>query len=62
MKVKGTRNGQIIWWDGKYWTHDESKAATVTKDEAARILRVTNANNRFLDYEDRVTADSVESK
>lgn len=61
MKIKGTRNGQIIWWDGKYWTQNESQAVKVSRAEAERILRVTHANNRFLDYEDRVTANSVES-
>lgn len=62
MKIKGTRNGQIIWWDGQYWTPNESDAAKIAPDDVERILRVTNANNRFLDYADRVTANPVESK
>jgi hypothetical protein len=62
MKVRGRNyDGATVWLDQSgYWVSDSFLAADFHKSEADRRLRVINANNRFLDREDRVEAE-VES-
>ena len=62
MKVCGINEGKTLWRIGDCWIDDESMASEFTIPEAERIVRITNANNRFLDREDRIEAHTVESR
>lgn len=64
MKILGiARDGVKLWMqESGYWTKEESEASEFCKVEAERRLRIINANNRFLDREDRVEGEIVESR
>ncbi len=58
MRIRGRNaSGDTVWFmpDG-HWSESESDAGRFHEREAERFLRVINANNRFLDREDRVEA------
>lgn len=60
--VKGVMDGQTVWWKVHSWVTDSKDAEHLSKAEADRRVRITNANNRFLDRDERVEAVVVESK
>lgn len=64
MKIKGTATTGVKLWlnESGYWEDDERKGTEFCKYDADRRLRVINANNRFLDREDQIEAEIVESK
>lgn len=62
MRVRGIIDGDTVYWAGTGWTMDESQAEELSRAEANRRLRIINANNRFLDRDERVEAVIVESK
>jgi hypothetical protein len=61
-KVKGFLDGKPVWWNGQAWSFDSKEAERLSNAEADRRVRITNANNRFLDRDERVEAVIVESK
>ena len=61
MRIRGIADGRVYWWAANGWTDDESKAKRHTASEADRQLRIINANNRFLDRDERMEAAIVES-
>lgn len=61
MKVKGIMGGDTVFWAGTCWTLDESQAENLSRTEAERRMRIVNANNRFLDRDERVEAITTES-
>ena len=58
MKVSGiTFSGSKVWMTRTgYWDARKRQAHNFGANEAANKVRVNNANNRFLDAEDRVEA------
>ena len=60
--VKGIMDGQTVWWKGHSWVTDSKDAEKLSVAEADRRVRITNANNRFLDRDERVEAYTVESR
>lgn len=62
MKIIGRNSaGETVWLDQTgYWASDSFLAADFHRSEAERRLRVINANNRFLDRDDRVEAQIQE--
>ena len=65
MKIRGITKGvgPVLWLtESGYWTERESEGTEFCKVEADRRIRVNNANNRFLDAEDQIEAEIVESR
>jgi len=62
MRIKGKSNDALLWWAGDGFSFNESDAVELNRVEAERRLRIINANNRFLDREDRVEAMIEETK
>jgi len=62
MRIRAIMDGDVVFWDGTSWTLDESRAAKLSQPEANRRLRITTANNRFLDRDERVEDARIESK
>lgn len=58
VKISGrTSSGGTLWLsENGTWVPEERFAASFWLSEAERRLRIINANNRFLDREDRVEA------
>jgi hypothetical protein len=58
VSIKGRDSkGATVWMtDNGYWSTDSKQAAKFPEKEAERKLRINNANNRFLDPEDRIEA------
>ncbi len=58
VAIKGRDSkGATVWMtENGYWSNDSKQAAKFPDKEAERKLRIINANNRFLDPEDRVEA------
>ena len=54
MKLQGILDGERRFWNGNYWVKDSALAKDMTKAEIEKQIRIANANNRFLDPEDRV--------
>lgn len=60
-QVHGIINGEKLFWNAGAWCMEPQSAEELTIPEAHRRLRIINANNRFLDREDQIEAEVVES-
>lgn len=60
-QVHGLCNGEKLYWGFGAWLLEPASAENMTPLEAERRVRIVNANNRFVDPEDRVEARVVES-
>ena len=61
-QVIGIIEGVQYYWSRDMWCAESDNAEEMTLPEAFRRLRIINANNRFLDREDRIEARVVESR
>lgn len=61
MKVRGIIDGKIYWWRDESWISNADDADELCRVDAERRLRILHANNRFLDSEDQVEVEIVES-
>lgn len=60
--LRARQNSVNLWWNGSAWGENPDSAVNVNSKEAERIQRITHANNRFLDADERAEVEIVESK
>jgi hypothetical protein len=61
-QVHGLINRQKYYWRHTGWVTEKDAAEELTIPEAHSRLRIINANNRFLDIDEQVDAEVVESR
>lgn len=61
-QIHGVIERKKYVWAGQGWAENPADAIELPIPEAHRQLRILNANNRFLDPEDQVEAEVVESR
>lgn len=52
--LRARSEGSILWWNGEAWSSDSAKAVNLAPKAADTVIRVTHANNRFLDSDERM--------
>lgn len=61
MKLKGIIDGVTHWWSGKYWIANKDDAIEMSRNEAIAVAKSVKISNSFLDSDEQVETEIVES-